>query len=149
MSFIKSRVCIEPEIYRTLPALFLYLNSADANSEIFTVKPAMRLLDANMALLMEANAPTPSVSNSTLGYTKVENGSVAGASGPADDYTFSNSHLSASGDFTSPSQYSFDTPYYPNQHSAEGSAATFSPLTDAQFHEFGAGIGNDSGTWSY
>jgi hypothetical protein len=109
----------------------------------------MTLLDANMALLMEANTPVPSGSSSTSGYTKIENGSIAGASGHSDDYSFSNAHLSASGDFTSPSQYSFDTPYYPNHQSADGSAATFSPLTDAQFQEFGAGIGSDSGAWSY
>ena len=109
----------------------------------------MTLLDANMALLMEANTPVPSVSSSTPGYTKIENGSIAGASGHSDDYSYSNAHLSASGDFTSPNLCSFNTSYYPNHQSAEDSAVTFSPLTDEQFQEFGAGIGSDSGAWSY
>ena len=115
------------------------------------MKPAMTLLDANMALLLEASTPatSTSASSSTPGHTKIENRSIAGAPGHSGDYSFSDPNLSASSDFTSPSQYSFDMPYYSNQHSADGSVAVFSPLTDAQFQEFSGGIGSDSGAWSY
>jgi hypothetical protein len=139
----------EADFYKTKLKEYRWILKMNSENGARYMKPAMTLLDANMALLTEANTPMPSVSNSTLGYTKTENGSIAGASGHSDEYSFSNAHLSTSGDFTSPSQYSFDTPYYPNQHSADGSTATFSPLTDAQFQEFGASIGSDSGPWSY
>jgi hypothetical protein len=109
----------------------------------------MALLDANMALLTEANAPASASSNSPLEYPKVENGTVAGTSDRSDDYSFSPLQMSASGDFASTSQYSFDTPYYQNQHSSDASRVTFSAIHDAQSQDFGFGIGGNSGLWSF
>jgi hypothetical protein len=114
------------------------------------MKQGMSLLDANMALLKEANIPAPSnpIPTDTLAYSKAENGSPSGASGHTDDYSFSNPHLSASGGFNSPSQYSFDTPYYSTQRSAEASPATYQPLPGGHSQEFAFGGGNPD-PWSY
>lgn len=114
------------------------------------MKPAMALLHANMGLLTAVTSTSPSHSTATsTDYPKLESG---GGSVPAhsDQFSYTSSHLSPNGEFPSPGQYSFDTHYYPGQHSASTSPATYaSGNLDAQSQEFGFGIGNSSGLWSY
>lgn len=115
------------------------------------MKPAIALLDANMSLLTESTArpasPNPNPVN-PQNHPKNEDGSASVVPGPSDDYMFSSSHLSVSSDFTSPGQYSFDTPYYP-QNSTSESPATYTQFSDAQTQEFNFGMGGNPGLWNY
>ena len=128
------------------------------------MKPAMGLLDANMALLAEANNPSVDVTtpnhqilnnasalDNKLEYAKHENGAGNGAVSPSDtdQYHFSDRHLSAGIDFASPGQYSFDDPYYPVQNSTSTSPTTYQPLTDVQPQNFGFGIEGNEALWNY
>jgi hypothetical protein len=134
----------EETFYRTKLKEYRWILKMNSENGARYMKPAMTLLDANMALLTEAKISTPSTSSNTLGHPNVRNRSHIDMQGHSDDYLFSEAQLPVGGEFTSPSQY-----LYPELNSAEDSAATFSPLTDAQFQEFGAGMGSGSGQWSY
>lgn len=139
----------EADFYKTKLREYRWTLKINSENGARYMKPAMTLLDANMALLTEAKTPAPSnpISINAPGYGKLENGSVPGAS--ADQYSFPTAPFSATGDFTSPSQYSFDTPYYPTQHSSDGSPASFPHLNDTQNQDFGFGMGGNSGLWTY
>jgi len=131
----------------TVRPLFL---SRISSTDHALVKPAMVLLDANTGLLTEAGSSSPPTlpPSVTEQIQEFENGSVH-SSGHPERFQYSNSHLSPT-EFTSPSQYSFDTQYYPNQHSTSTSPATFTPSNlDPQPQEFGYGMGGNTGLWSY
>jgi len=111
----------------------------------------MALLDANTGLLTEAGVSSPQtlpLANATEQIQHFDNGSVH-SSGHPEHFQYSNPHLSPA-EFTSPGQYSFDTQYYPSQHSTSTSPATFtSSNLDPQPQEFGYGMGGNTGLWSY
>lgn len=112
----------------------------------------MALLDANMGLLEEASTnstrppPTPATS---LEHHSIESGSIASES--TDHYSFTNAHLPSAGDFHSPSQFSFDTPFYSGQHHDDTSPAAYGAAgnVDAQPQDFGFGGNGNAGLWSY
>jgi hypothetical protein len=140
----------EAEFYKTKLREYRWLLKMNSENGAKYMKPAMALLHANMGLLTAVTSTSPSHSTATsTDYPKLESG---GGSVPAhsDQFSYTSSHLSPNGEFPSPGQYSFDTHYYPGQHSASTSPATYaSGNLDAQSQEFGFGIGNSSGLWSY
>lgn len=135
----------EVDFYRTKLREYRWTLKINSENGAKYMKPAMTLLDANMALLTEANNPSP--------ITKPDhpNGNDA-ASTPtvsvnSDVYHFSDSHLST-GDFTSPGQFSFDTPYFQAQNSST-SPVNYQTLTETQSQNFDYGIENNAALWNY
>lgn len=143
----------EREFYKTKLREYRWTLKINSENGAKYMKPAMALLDANMALLTEANNPSPAVSVTTtkLEYPNTGNGTGDTSVLPSDpdQYHFSDSHLSAGADFASPSQYSFDTPYYTVQSSTSTSPATYQSLTEAQSQSFGFGIEGNEALWNY
>jgi hypothetical protein len=139
----------EADFYKTKLREYRWTLKINSENGARYMKPAMTLLDANMALLTEGKSPVPTnqVPNNVSGYAKGDRKSVPGPF--MDDYSFPSASFAATGDFATPSQYSFDTPYYPTQHSPDGSPAAFPTMTDTQNREFGFGMGSNSGLWSY
>ena len=140
----------EAEFYRTKLREYRWLLKMNSENGAKYMKPAMALLDANMGLLTATTSTSPSHStaNSTE-FPKLENEGISMPAHP-DQFSYASSHLSSNGEFASPDQYSFDPHYYPGQHSASTSPATYaSGNLGAQSQEFGFGIGNSSGLWSY
>jgi hypothetical protein len=109
------------------------------------MKPAMALLDANMGLLSEAKsltAPQPMSANPAE-YPNVANENPSSTGSYTEESPLSSTQLPSSVDFASPGQFSFDTPYFPGQHSEETSPAN----TEVQPQGFGFGPGSNSGLW--
>jgi len=132
----------EADFYRTKLREYRWTLKINSENGAKYMKPAMALLDANLALITEANNP-----NLPAGYPKVEHGFVdsnIARAGSEPDH-FSESHLPADGDFVSPEQCSFDTPYFPGENSMVTSP-TYSSLTEAQSQDFGFGL---DGIWNY
>ncbi|KAH8774934.1 transcriptional regulatory protein [Hyaloscypha sp. PMI_1271] len=141
----------EADFYRTKLREYRWILKINSENGARYMKPAMALLDANTGLLTakaESSSPQPLPANPADQLQQFENGSVQ-SSGHPEHFQFSNSHLSPT-EFASPSQYSFDTQYYPSQHSTSTSPATFtSSNIDPQPQEFGYGMGGNTGLWSY
>jgi hypothetical protein len=154
----------EKKFYKTKLREYRWILKMNSENGAKYMKPAMALLDANMALLTEANNPSPVVTrtnhhglnivsgpNHKLEYAKTENGAgdVSVLPSDPDQYHFSDSHLSAGADFASPGQYSFDTPYYAVQNSTSTSPTTYQSLGEAQSQNFGFGIEGNEALWNY
>ncbi|KAE9370807.1 hypothetical protein N431DRAFT_412534 [Stipitochalara longipes BDJ] len=140
----------EADFYRTKLREYRWILKINSENGARYMKPAMALLDANTGLLTEAGSSSPQTlpQNPAEQIQHFENGSVH-SSGHPEHFQYSSSHLSPT-EFTSPSQYSFDTQYYPAQHSTSTSPATFtSSNLDPQPQEFGYGMGGNTGLWSY
>lgn len=133
----------EAEFYRTKLKEYRWTLKINSENRAKYMKPAMALLDANLSLLSEAGNTIPSHPTPI----PPENSSVA--SDITDQYAISHAHLSSSGDFNSPSQYSFEPAYYPSQHTVTPSPVGFHPVTnvDSQSHEFEYGIEGNHGLW--
>lgn len=138
----------EADFYKTKLREYRWTLKINSENGAKYMKPAMALLDANMALLTEASNPSPSTK---VEYNKIENGAVDVSAIPinTDQYNFSDSHMSAGGDFASPGQYSFDTPYYPVQNPTSTSPVTYQSLAEAQSQEFSFGIEGNAALWNY
>lgn len=141
----------EADFYRAKLREYRWTLKINSENGARYMKPAMALLDANMGLLEEASSiarppPTPA---STLEHPAIDNGSIASES--TDHFNFTNAHMSSTGDFHSPSQFSFDTPFYPGQHHSDTSPDVYDTAgnIDAQPQEFGFGGGGNAGLWSY
>ena len=139
----------EAEFYKTKLREYRWTMKISSENGARYMKPAMSMLDANMALLTKAKsaAAMSLAANKPPGQAIAEAGRVSGAAD--DEFSFPVGNLLADTDFTSPSQYSFHTPFYPNQHSSDGSPAAFPSLLDAQNQDFGFDLGSDSNMWSY
>ncbi|KUJ14225.1 uncharacterized protein LY89DRAFT_686734 [Mollisia scopiformis] len=133
----------EADFYRTKLREYRWTLKINSENGAKYMKPAMALLDANLGLLNEARNPLRSQHTPI----PLENGSVT--SDATDQFAFSHSHLSSNGDFNSPSQYSFDTNYYPNQHAVAASPVGYQTSTniDGNAHDFGYGIEGSTGLW--
>jgi len=111
----------------------------------------MALLDANMGLLTESLNLSPS----QPGFSKpVEYSSIEKRESLAHDQpeqlSYLDTHFAPGGEFASSGQFSFNSSYYPSQHSTSTSPATYSTGNiDVQSQEFGFGMGGDPGLWSY
>jgi hypothetical protein len=136
----------EADFYRTKLREYRWTLKINSENGAKYMKPAMALLDANMALLTEANNPSPI----TKDEYKNGNGAniVPTVSINPDQYHFSDG-LSTGGDFTSPGQYTFDTPYYPVQNSTTTSPVTYQGISEAQSQSFDFGIEGNSALWNY
>jgi hypothetical protein len=141
----------EVDFYRTKLREYRWTLRINSENGAKYMKPAMALLDANMALLTESVKTSPIVPTpgTTPSYAKMKNGSTPGASVASDQYQFSDSHLSNGPDFASPGQYSFHTLYYPGQNPPSNSPASYQPLGDAQPSEFGFEIEGNESLWNY
>lgn len=138
----------EVDFYRTKLREYRWTLKINSENGARYMRPAMALLDANMGLLdTKSNRPQPAVSNPSPHPTA---GSGSVTSEHTDQYSYSNSHLSSTGEFNSPTQYNFDTPYYPGQHSAVTSpTAAFQQTTLEEGHDYGFGVNGNPGMWSY
>lgn len=146
----------EGDFYRTKLREYRWTLKINSENGARYMKPAMALLDANMGLLEESSsnhtltrpAPTPTTG---LEQRSIESRSIASES--TDHYTFTNAQLSMSGtaDFHSPSQFSFDTPFYSGQHPDDTSPAAYGTQgnADTQPQDFGFGGNGNAGMWSY
>jgi hypothetical protein len=143
----------EAEFYRTKLREYRWTLKINSENGAKYMRPAMALLDANIGLLKEANNSSRSqpLQATPVEYSKYENASEVPAQRIIDEYAFSNTHLSAGGNFTSPDQYSFNSPYYPGQDSVATPPATYASdnPADRQTQEFGNGMGGNTGLWSY
>ncbi|PVH82030.1 hypothetical protein DL98DRAFT_530778 [Cadophora sp. DSE1049] len=144
----------EGEFYRMKLKEYRWTLKINSENGARYMKPAMALLDANLGLLEEASTntvltrppPTPSAS---LEHHSIESGSIASES--TDHFSFTNAHMPTTGDFHSPSQFSFDTPYYPGQHHEDTEPVAYGTMgnVEAQTQEFGFGGSGNAGLWSY
>jgi hypothetical protein len=141
--------CQEADFYRTKLREFRWTLKINSENGARCMKPAMTLLDANMAMLKEAKASVISDSAQRISIgSEREKHRIAPVTS-ADEFSFPGASFPSAGDFASPSQYSFDTTYYPIQHSSDGSPATFPHMTDTQNQDFVFGIGGNSSRWTY
>lgn len=142
----------EADFYRTKLREYRWTLRINSENGAKYMKPAMALLDANMALLTEAtnSSPLVPVSGATSSTPpKVKNGSTPGASVSSDTYHFSESHLSDGAEFASPGQYSFDALYYPGQNTVATSPATYQTLEEAQSNEFRFEVEGNGTLWNF
>jgi hypothetical protein len=99
----------ETDFYRTKLREYRWTLKINSENGARYMKPAMALLDANLALLNEARNPAQTQHVALL----PENGSAI--TDGTDQFAFSNANPSSNSDFNSPTQYSLDTSYYPAQ----------------------------------
>jgi len=146
----------EAEFYRMKLKEYRWTLKINSENGARYMKPAMALLDANLGLLEEASTNTvmtrpPPTPSATLEQHSIDSGSIASES--TDHFSFTNAHMPGTGDFHSPSQFTFDTPYYPGQHHEDaepvGSYGNATGNVDVQTQDFGFGGGGNAGLWSY
>jgi hypothetical protein len=101
------------------------------------MRPAMSLLDTNMALIEEAKSLVNQQQVSLNMATETSTKDPSSVGSFTEDSPLSSVQPQSTADFASPG-FSYDTPYFP--HHSE----TTSPIDDTQ-HDFGFGLGSTGG----
>jgi len=145
----KASTVEEANFYKNKLREYRWILKINSENGARYMKPALALVDANMALLESTPRLAMPSPNNPSTYQSNDNESAVAAQGNSDDYAFSSSHLSVSSDFALPGQYSFDAPYYSDQHSIATSPTSYPQPSQAQVQDFNFGIGGEAGSWNF
>ena len=144
----------EAEFYRKKIREYRWTLKINSENGARFMKPAMALLDANMALLQEGS--NPSMVKSTIGTTpqhpsiNASPSSREGAAVPSEQYDFSDGLISDVSGFTPFGDFAFGTPFYPGDSTEDGvSPQDLVPVADLGQQEFGLGNEHESALWNY
>lgn len=139
----------ESDFYRTKLKEYRWTLKINSENGAKFMRPAMAMLNANMALLESAQARTQS-NSSHNDYTTPEQ-SDGSASTRMDEYSFPINNCESGADYSTPVLYSFGTPYYSGQTSTGMSPATYAAnLTSASRAQDYTYDGNqDPSVWSF
>lgn len=144
----------EAEFYRIKLREYRWILRINSENGAKYMKPAMALLNANTELLKEAvnSSRSQPLQSSPASYPQFDNYGVPQQRFTPNEYRNPAPTSSTNGDFGSPSQYTFNTPYYTEQDSTVATPATTYPppnLLDGHSNDFAYGIGGIHGQWSY
>ncbi|KAH6671678.1 transcriptional regulatory protein [Halenospora varia] len=145
----------EADFYRTKLREFRWTLKINSENGARYMKPAMTLLDANMALLAETTA-NQSASCAIDKQTTISRADTGRKSEihplpttSAHTFMYADGPLSTSSGFASPGQYPFESATYSNHRPHESPATLSSETVNVQTHEFGYDLGNTQGMWTY
>jgi hypothetical protein len=140
----------EAGFYKTKLREYRRILKINSENRARYMKPAMALLDANMAFLVEAkkmSRPEPTETNSTES-PGIENGFNSANTPLTNHFAVSNAHLRSSSDLDSPGHFTFDPPSYNDRQSESTSRPTCSAgNTEARSEIFDYGLRSDTNLW--